>query len=219
MNKKQWDKNQQYIAMAQKQAAKDAKSLMLGVPPKPVKQPAPLQNTWGSYLPMTYFKTTPLSTDHAMKSSDYHVFVDGVEIKIAWDPPLLESYIMPGSYASLIRPNSVVSQLADIVPSLTTHIAHCPVPDYCITGSVAELIQHLNDWHTWTREAIADWLDTLDVDLTVKPKEKEITNDDDDEGKEESAWQGATYVTIGTADYAVTSAHITKSYGLATGVA
>ena len=199
MNKKQWDKNQQYIAMAQKQAAKDAKAIMLGVEPK-VKLPVGPQN----YADML--------------ASYYHVFVDGVEIKgemkIAWDLPI--------SYTSWSMSSSpVVSQLSEIVPALATHIIQCPKCAYlgvARSDTLAKLIPHLNDHHKWTREAIADWLDTLDVDLTVKPKTKE-THDDDDEGKEESAWQGATYVTIGTADYAVTSAHITKSYGLATGVA
>ena len=40
--------------------------------------------------------------------------------------------------------------------------------------SVSRTIMHLNDWHRWTREAIADWLDTLDIDLTVK--REEVTN-------------------------------------------
>lgn len=34
-------------------------------------------------------------------------------------------------------------------------------------GSLYGIIQHLNDFHQWTREHIADWLETLDLDLTV----------------------------------------------------
>lgn len=33
-------------------------------------------------------------------------------------------------------------------------------------ASITDVVMHLNDNHKWTREAIADWLDTLDVDLT-----------------------------------------------------
>ncbi len=33
---------------------------------------------------------------------------------------------------------------------------------------LSDRIMHLNDSHRWTREQIADWLDTLDVDLTFK---------------------------------------------------
>lgn len=35
------------------------------------------------------------------------------------------------------------------------------------------LVQHLNDYHMWTREAIADWLETLDIDLRFKSKEEQ----------------------------------------------
>lgn len=35
-------------------------------------------------------------------------------------------------------------------------------------NSVASLVQHLNDSHKWTYDQIADWLETLDVDLTKK---------------------------------------------------
>lgn len=31
-----------------------------------------------------------------------------------------------------------------------------------------EIIQHLNDDHHWTRNRIADWLETLDIDLEFK---------------------------------------------------
>lgn len=33
-------------------------------------------------------------------------------------------------------------------------------------GSLESIIIHLNDTHQWAREQIADWLDTLDLDLT-----------------------------------------------------
>lgn len=32
--------------------------------------------------------------------------------------------------------------------------------------TIWDMVQHLNDRHKWTREAIADWLETLDVDLS-----------------------------------------------------
>ena len=41
------------------------------------------------------------------------------------------------------------------------------------TDSVWSMIQHLNDDHKWSRERIADWLDTLDVDLTFRIPEDE----------------------------------------------
>ena len=34
-----------------------------------------------------------------------------------------------------------------------------------------DIIMHLNDNHKWTRERIADWLETLDIDTTMKTEE------------------------------------------------
>lgn len=43
----------------------------------------------------------------------------------------------------------------------------CPV---CTHGEeIAEIVHHLNDWHRWTRERIAEWVATIepqDVDVT-----------------------------------------------------
>ena len=46
-------------------------------------------------------------------------------------------------------------------------------PDECVCdewangGTIDVIVMHLNDGHKWTREKIADWLDSLDVDLTI----------------------------------------------------
>lgn len=69
--------------------------------------------------------------------------------------------------------------LTTLFPALNAHRG-CPAyglpmlngTTHCrIEGShpVANLIMHLNDHHAWTRERIADWLETLDVDLTLQP--------------------------------------------------
>lgn len=39
--------------------------------------------------------------------------------------------------------------------------------------SLWNMIQHLNDDHKWTRERIADWLDSLDLDLEFQIPEDE----------------------------------------------
>lgn len=41
-----------------------------------------------------------------------------------------------------------------------------------------ETIMHLNDEHKWTREAIADWIETLDVDTTFRIPEGEENGTD-----------------------------------------
>lgn len=46
-------------------------------------------------------------------------------------------------------------------PILAVIAKSCPC---CRDGrqSVADMITHLNDYHTWTREAIADWVSTIE---------------------------------------------------------
>lgn len=45
----------------------------------------------------------------------------------------------------------------------------CPAEFPCrINDSLSNVIIHLNDGHGWSRERIADWLDTLDADLIFR---------------------------------------------------
>jgi len=65
----------------------------------------------------------------------------------------------------------VVDELAKIFPALKTEYVNCPllVSDGCsFTNTIGDVIVHVNDQHEWTREAIADWLETLKVKLEVK---------------------------------------------------
>lgn len=54
--------------------------------------------------------------------------------------------------------------------SLLVAVASCPVCDGVAQGR--QLITHLNDAHHWTREAIADWVESLEsaqaADVVVK---------------------------------------------------
>lgn len=65
--------------------------------------------------------------------------------------------------------------LMTLVPGLAS-VVECPV---CPSGegqmmkptcdpSLVYIVIHLNDNHEWTRDKIADWLDTLDLDLSFK---------------------------------------------------
>jgi len=56
----------------------------------------------------------------------------------------------------------IVGQLATVLPNVTATVRH-PVngTEYALNS----VIVSLNDGHGWSRERIADWLDTLDVDL------------------------------------------------------
>jgi hypothetical protein len=58
----------------------------------------------------------------------------------------------------------------DLMASLPTEARTTRVPSPACGDSqvVMEGISHLNDTHLWSREAIAAWLDTLDLDLTIR---------------------------------------------------
>lgn len=75
------------------------------------------------------------------------------------------------------------AQLKEMVPGLMRSVSQpcsCNTTGMYLSGSVWQVIQHLNDTHhpnngcadKWSRERIADWLDSLDVDLTVDPSRK-----------------------------------------------
>ena len=81
----------------------------------------------------------------------------------------------PNIHPPLASPTSILTQLSQACPGLSKTAA-CPAcsqqdPYYdkaaeCLPLSV--LVQHINDGHKWTREAIPDWLDNLDIDLTIQ---------------------------------------------------
>lgn len=74
-------------------------------------------------------------------------------------------------------------ELGQVIPELFSFRAPCP-HEGCTEGvgsdTLYRLIQHLNDNHQWTRERIADWLDTLEVDLTFKLSDKESEEENED---------------------------------------
>jgi|SRR5881398_324037 len=59
--------------------------------------------------------------------------------------------------------------LLKIAPGLSSW-ARCPSCDYLPGLLLFEVVVHLNDIHEWTRPEIADWLETLDVDLSLTPR-------------------------------------------------
>lgn len=42
-----------------------------------------------------------------------------------------------------------------------------PLPGCAYHSNLWQMVQHLNDRHMWSREKIADWMETLDIDLTL----------------------------------------------------
>lgn len=69
------------------------------------------------------------------------------------------------SYADL----SPWDQLKRVIPDLTAHV-DCPRDcSETMGGSLHGMIQHVNDHHHMTREQVADWLESLDLDLRFQP--------------------------------------------------
>lgn len=74
------------------------------------------------------------------------------------------------------RLSSVLRLNERLIPGLHCKGQSCPgcgIWEGDFAG-LSELIIHLNDQHEWTLLEIADWLDTLDLDLTVHVPTKPI---------------------------------------------
>lgn len=68
---------------------------------------------------------------------------------------------------------SVTQSLRAICPGIARNEARCPACDANPYWQLIDaVIVHLNDVHRWPRFAIADWLDSLAIDLTISPEEK-----------------------------------------------
>lgn len=92
-----------------------------------------------------------------------------------WKGPSLPSNSIT-SYDSAM----LFAELVKLVPALNESTATCPDymsntymrPTGCSPNQVALYIVviHLNDNHGWSREKVADWLETLPIDLTINTK-------------------------------------------------
>lgn len=82
---------------------------------------------------------------------------------------LVPAVTEPSSY---VDGHLVITDLKRVLPGLKTKVA-CPHRGVGCTRAcgdgikmkIVDLIPHLNDICDWSRERIADWLETLDVDL------------------------------------------------------
>jgi hypothetical protein len=78
--------------------------------------------------------------------------------------------------------NEITKVFHDLIPGFAKMEQPCPTPDDTCAGFkpprfLQDTIIHLNDLHKWSRERIAEWLETLDHDLTFKTPE-EVKNGD-----------------------------------------
>jgi hypothetical protein len=140
---------------------------------------------------------TIASADHPSKPgvSHYATFMDMGYAKVNL-PPLPDGAVSwqisgndqpPSKWDGTMSVFSDLSPLDELValwPALRTAKAGCPVPPgstdvVSCMGLVAEqtigwVVIHLNDYHAWSREKIADWLDDLppEIDLTLTAASK-----------------------------------------------
>lgn len=71
--------------------------------------------------------------------------------------------------------SSIVAQLKKVFGDILDKRVPCPACNDTYVMTLGDMIQHLNDSpHNWLRENIADWLETLDIDINAK----EENNDD-----------------------------------------
>jgi hypothetical protein len=68
------------------------------------------------------------------------------------------------------RGSVVQDSLKNVLPCLYEQVK-CPDHGCTVGSNMANMIIHLNDDHLWTREAIADWAESLDIDISVKETE------------------------------------------------
>lgn len=80
-------------------------------------------------------------------------------------PPATAPLVSGGQVLRVLRQHfHGLDEFPDVAacPSITSAAMTCGVHGL----TVAKWVQHLNDTHTWTYDQIADWLESLDVDLT-----------------------------------------------------
>lgn len=119
------------------------------------------------------------------------------------DPPSIMEQVIatqkalfspPATSTTVGLTDKVISQFSKAIgPAIGTYVT-CPgekcaacSPGECPDGCqfkqnplpLYKIIIHLNDDHAWERERIADWLETLDLDLSFKPTEGEPNGNQD----------------------------------------
>lgn len=91
--------------------------------------------------------------------------------EVKWGSPG-KMVVLPPAHS--VNPDNLGVQaegLKKMIPGLREEFS-CPHKTctnvYMEQNKLFVLIQHVNDAHKWTREEIADWLESLDVDLAFK---------------------------------------------------
>lgn len=64
-------------------------------------------------------------------------------------------------------------QFRDVFPAVEMQtVSPCPCLRVSNRNNVGDIVIHLNDWHRWSREAIAEWVKTIEDPEPVPPKQE-----------------------------------------------
>lgn len=79
-----------------------------------------------------------------------------------------------------------------LVPALTPCPA-CGLPKKKVSRgiSIPKLVYHLNDDHRWSREAIAEWVETVERDLGLWDEKRQTAGDASNKGEQDSEESGS----------------------------
>jgi len=168
-----WHKQQAAVALKQ---SKEAKEALLPISPLPLDPTYIPIYTFGSAEPKGYVLAdggwVEASEVTIQYTASFEKMAKQME-KAVWQ---FQKAAIGGLSPSTYHPT--IMALSRLVPALSDTSTPCPAtqnefPCGYPRSPIASVIMHLNDSHHWTREGIADWLDSLeDVDLTVKPQPK-----------------------------------------------
>lgn len=127
-----------------------------------------------------YAKTIPMYTETELMYAWQEVCRELADHRLTLgDPWFADNFSIIDKYLHLFVKSdpeppfdSKVVSFTNSIPAMAEKVS-CP-HDLCVplaSRSIMGMITHLNDSHYWPREKIADWLDTLPFDLTVKGSE------------------------------------------------
>lgn len=138
----------------------------LWVPNELLTKPYVTASANTTFLPDNVYQAAVADVKHYFETGDF--MVDNATVYI---PPAPKPLPKPVGYTITKHKYEHVPNTRDTLTGLfpgLTEIVHCPAcDDYDELCGLTDLIIHLNDGHEWTREQIADWLETLPVDLTL----------------------------------------------------
>jgi hypothetical protein len=90
--------------------------------------------------------------------------IDALKAKLAEHEVMLQASMNNVEQAIAIQ-YTIQTELPKLFPSLRSKIS---CPDCGRIYDLANMIQHLNDDHKWSREDIASWLETSGIDIKLR---------------------------------------------------